>query len=87
MVSFFIWCHGENLTATGQKPGIASRFFCSSDAHQLFFLRSKFFFGDNAGIQKILVLLNLRYGIHRLSGGDCRSGCYRLTGSGELASD
>ena len=52
------------------KPGNCFPGFCCLDAHELLFLGGEFLFGDDAGIEEILVLLDLGDGI----GGGGRSG-------------
>ena len=52
------------------KPGNCFPGFCCLDAHELLFLGGEFLFGDDAGIEEVLVLLDLGDGI----GGGGRSG-------------
>ena len=52
------------------KTGNCFPGFCCLDAHELLFLGGEFLFGDDAGIEEILVLLDLGDGI----GGGGRSG-------------
>lgn len=60
------------------KPGNCFPGFCCLDAHELLFLGGEFLFGDDAGIEEILVLLDLGDGI----GGGGRSSRNSRGGNG-----
>ena len=60
------------------KPGNCFPGFCCLDAHELLFLGGEFLFGDDAGIEEVLVLLDLGDGI----GGGGRSSRNSRGGNG-----
>lgn len=64
------------------KPGNCFPGFCCLDAHELLFLGGEFLFGDDAGIEEVLVLLDLGDGIGGGGHSSRSRGGNSLAGSG-----